>query len=171
MATAIRVRQCDDSIDASSCKALVAKRSGDALGRIGRTVARTHDGDEVASARAAIGARIPHECAVLRQRDVREVGPCRAEFVLALVDVELQVVGMHPGARMELLPGTTDLFTVLVHGLARRHFAQGDLVAGRDRLGSLDQPPLELQLGPRRDVDPRYGDIVARVQVNPRIGG
>ena len=72
---------------------------------------------------------------------------------------------------MKLFPGATDLFAVLVHGLARRHFAQSDLVAGRDRLGSLDQPPLELQLGPRWDVDPRYGDVVAGMQVNPRIGG
>ena len=44
-------------------------------------------------------------------------------------------------------------------------------MARRDRLGSLDQPPLELQLGTRGDVDPRYGDVVARVQVDPRTGG
>ena len=133
-------------------------------------MAGTHDGNVIPRARAAIGARIPQKRVSIRRLDVIQSRNGRPELVLAFVDVEAEIVRVHPLACRQVRAGPTDLLAVLVNSLPGADAAQRDLVTGRDRLGRHDFDPFVLYLGAGRQLDARHGDVVARVKPNPRIG-
>ena len=150
-------------------QSLVPVAVGDQLGGVGRAIAGRHHGDVVASAHAAVFARVAQEGG--RFRRLRQRGFRRGELVLERQLFEAEVMGVDMAAGFDRRGGASDGLAVPLHHGARGDVTQRKLVAGGDGVQRHHAHSVHAQFGAGRNGHARDCHVVGGVQMNGRIFG
>ena len=162
VAAAVAVGERGDASDIAG-QSLGDIGAGDKVDDMGRTVRRGNDGDVVAGAGAAVGAKVAHEVGLIGGRDGgSDVGG--GELVVASAFVEGQVMSVDPFTGGDGTCGAADDLAVTADLFALGDGSQSRLVAGGDGFGEEDGIDAGADGPARAEVDAGNGDVITGVQ-------